>query len=78
LVSGSLKILNEKITENYIKFVKQSGFNAIRIPCAWYQHMDHTSTAHINTDWLNRVKQVVQYCTSNDIIDALLQGATGL
>jgi len=56
---------NPLITENYIKFVKQSGFNAIRIPCAWYSHMDNSSTAHINADWLNRVKQVVQYCTDN-------------
>jgi aryl-phospho-beta-D-glucosidase BglC (GH1 family) len=58
---------NPPITEDYVKFVKQSGFNAIRIPCAWYLHMDNKSTAHINTDWLNRVKQVVQYCISNDM-----------
>ena len=58
---------NPPITENYIKFVKQSGFNAIRIPCAWNLHMDNAATAHINTDWLNRVKQVVQYCVSNEI-----------
>jgi aryl-phospho-beta-D-glucosidase BglC (GH1 family) len=58
---------NPPITENYIKFVKQSGFNAIRIPCAWYLHMDNATDAHINTEWLNRVKQVVQYCVNNDI-----------
>ena len=58
---------NPPITEDYIKFVKKSGFNAIRIPCAWYLHMDNKSTAHINTDWLNRVKQVVQYCVNNDM-----------
>lgn len=58
---------NPLITENYIKFVKQSGFNAIRIPCAWYLHMDNAIDAHIKTDWLNRVKQVVQYCVNNDM-----------
>jgi aryl-phospho-beta-D-glucosidase BglC (GH1 family) len=58
---------NPPITENYIKFVKQSGFNAIRIPCAWYSHMDNASTAHIDTNWLKRVKQVVQYCVNNDM-----------
>jgi aryl-phospho-beta-D-glucosidase BglC (GH1 family) len=58
---------NPPITEDYVKFVKQSGFNAIRIPCAWYLHMDNATDAHIKTDWLNRVKQVVQYCVSNDI-----------
>jgi len=58
---------NPPITEDYIKFVKQSGFNAIRIPCAWYLHMDNATDAHIKTDWLNRVKQVVGYCVNNDM-----------
>jgi endoglucanase len=66
-VGGETGWGNPQITEDYVKFVKQSGFNAIRIPCAWYLHMDNKSTAHINTDWLNRVKQVIQYCVSNDI-----------
>lgn len=58
---------NPLITENYIKFVKQTGFNAIRIPCAWYLHMDNAANAHIDTNWLMRVKQVVQYCVNNDM-----------
>ena len=58
---------NPQITENYIKFVKQSGFNTIRIPCAWYGHMDNATDAHIKTDWLNRVKEVVGYCVNNDM-----------
>jgi endoglucanase len=56
------------ITEEYVKFVKQSGFNAIRIPCAWdWHHVDNTATAHIDQAWLNRVKEVVGYCVNNDI-----------
>jgi len=55
------------ITENIIKFMKQSGFNTIRIPCAWYGHMDNATDAHIKTDWLNRVKEVVGYCVNNDM-----------
>lgn len=55
------------ITENMIKFMKQSGFNTIRIPCAWYGHMDNATDAHIKTDWLNRVKEVVGYCVNNDM-----------
>ena len=58
---------NPEITESYVKYVKQNGFNAIRIPCAWYLHMDDARSAHINTDWLNRVKQVVGYCVNNDM-----------
>lgn len=56
------------ITEDYIKLVKQSGFNAIRIPCQWdWHHIDDRKTARINQAWLNRVKEVVGYCVKNDI-----------
>jgi aryl-phospho-beta-D-glucosidase BglC (GH1 family) len=56
------------ITEDYVKFVKANGFNAIRIPCAWdWHHVDVDSTAHIDQNWMNRVKEVVGYCVSNDI-----------
>jgi endoglucanase len=56
------------ITEDFVKFVKQSGFNAIRIPCAWdWHHVDNETTAHIDENWLNRVKEVVGYCVNNDI-----------
>jgi endoglucanase len=59
---------NPKITEDYVKFVKASGFNAIRIPCAWnWHHLDNESTAHIDETWLNRVKEVVGYCVNNDM-----------
>jgi endoglucanase len=56
------------ITEDFIKFVKQKGFNAIRIPCAWdWHHVDDRATAHIDLNWLNRVKEVVGYCVNNDM-----------
>jgi aryl-phospho-beta-D-glucosidase BglC (GH1 family) len=58
---------NPKVTKAFIDFVKQSGFNAIRIPCSWNQYMANSSTAQIKTDWLNRVKEVVQYCIDNDM-----------
>jgi endoglucanase len=56
------------ITEDYIKFVKQQGFNAIRLPCAWdWHHIDNRNTAHIDENWMNRVKEVVDYCVKNDM-----------
>ena len=58
---------NPVTTESYIKFVKQSGFNAIRIPCAWDWHVDNKATAHIDPNWLNRVKEVVGYCVNNNM-----------
>lgn len=58
---------NPMITKALIDLVKQSGFNAVRIPCAWNQYLENSATAEIKTDWLNRVKEVVQYCTDNDM-----------
>ncbi|WP_206081914.1 cellulase family glycosylhydrolase [Maribellus sediminis] len=71
---------NPAITEDYVKAVKQQGFNAIRIPCAWdwdwrkdYSwagdniHIEDYKTARIKSEWLNRVKEVVGYCVNNDM-----------
>jgi len=56
------------ITEDYIKFVKQQGFNAIRLPCAWNStHLIDESTACIDINWLNRIKEVIGYCVKNDM-----------
>lgn len=56
------------ITEDYIRFVKQQGFNAIRLPCAWnWQHLTNEATAQIDPAWLNRVKEVIGYCVKNDL-----------
>jgi aryl-phospho-beta-D-glucosidase BglC (GH1 family) len=57
---------NPKITPEFVKFVKQSGFNAIRLPVSWDQYANQT-TAEIDSVWLNRVKEVVQYCVDNDL-----------
>jgi aryl-phospho-beta-D-glucosidase BglC (GH1 family) len=65
-IGGETAWGNPLITESYIQFVKQQGFNAIRLPCSWDQHSDK-ATAKIQDAWLNRVKQVVQYCVKNDM-----------
>lgn len=58
---------NPRVTAQLIQLVKQSGFNAIRIPCSWNQYMENSSTAKLKLDWLNRVKEVVQMCVDNDM-----------
>jgi len=57
---------NPMINDGLIKLVKQSGFQAIRLPCSWDQYANQ-STAKISESWLNRVKQVVQYCVDNQM-----------
>lgn len=58
---------NPKVTKALIDAVKANGFNAIRIPCSWNQNLENASTAKIKMEWLNRVKEVVQYCVDNDM-----------
>jgi aryl-phospho-beta-D-glucosidase BglC (GH1 family) len=55
---------NPVVTQTLIDLVKQSGFNAIRIPCTWNQHANQM-TGKIDTAWLRRVKEVVQYCIND-------------
>ena len=58
---------NPLITQALIDLVKKNGFNAIRIPCSWNQYMANNLTAQLKTEWLNRVKQVIQYCVNDDM-----------
>jgi aryl-phospho-beta-D-glucosidase BglC (GH1 family) len=58
---------NPKVGKALIDLVKQNGFNAIRIPCSWNQYMSNSTKAEIKTEWLNRVKEVIQYCIDNDM-----------
>lgn len=57
---------NPVITEEFVAFAKQSGFNAIRLPVSWDQYADQ-ETAKIEQQWLDRVQEVVQYCIDNDL-----------
>jgi len=58
---------NPKVTKALIDLVKQSGFNAVRIPSSWNQYLLNSATAQIKTEWLDRVKEVIQYCVDNDM-----------
>ncbi|MCI4592313.1 glycoside hydrolase family 5 protein [Sphingobium sp. BYY-5] len=60
-IGGETAWGNPQITQAMIDTAKASGFDAIRLPCAWDQYSD-SSTAKISGTWLNRIKEVVQYC----------------
>jgi endoglucanase len=64
---GETKWGNPKASKAFIDLVKQSGFNAVRIPCSFNQYMANSATAQLQTEWLDRVKEVVQYCVDNDM-----------
>lgn len=50
---------NPVTTPGMIEAVKSAGFNTIRIPVTWYEHID--ADFKIDEDWLGRVQQVVDY-----------------
>ena len=58
---------NPEVTKALVDRVKQSGFNAVRIPCSWNQYVIDNSTNQIKPEWLDRVKEVVQYCIDDSL-----------
>lgn len=55
---------NPMVTQTLINAVHNAGFNTIRIPCAWDSYADQT-TLEIDSSWLSRVKEVVDYGYAN-------------
>ena len=64
-IGGETAWGNPKVTKALIDLVKANGFNAVRIPCSWNQYVTASGSTTLKTDWLNRVKEVVQYCVDN-------------
>lgn len=59
-VGGETAWGNPLITQKLIDSVKAAGFRAIRIPVAWSKFTD-TATYTIDTNFMDRVEQVVNY-----------------
>ena len=55
-----------KINADYIRSIRESGFDAVRLPVAWYNHSDK-NTLKIDEDWMKRVDEVVQLCIANGL-----------
>ena len=59
---------NSKITESYVRFVKQKGFNTVRLSVGWvWGHLSDPAKMTIDPAWLSRVKEVVGWCVANDM-----------
>lgn len=59
---------NPKTTQAMIDMVKEAGFNAVRIPCNWMNgYVEDETSCQIKTDWMERVKEVVDYCVGRDM-----------
>ena len=58
---------NPKTTQEMIKFVKSQGFNGIRIPVRWTEQLSDETNMVVKTAWLNRVKEIVDWCLAEDM-----------
>lgn len=57
-----------KTTQQVIDFVKAQGFKSVRIPCAWVMgHISDEANCTIDPAWMNRVKEVVDYCIADGL-----------
>ena len=57
---------NPKTTQALIDKVKSLGFNTVRVPVSWGKHVSDDNYT-IDSAWLARVKEVVDYCYKNDM-----------
>ena len=54
-----------KATRELIHMMKEAGFDAIRVPVTWYNHMN--SGRVVEKEWMDRVKEVVNYVLDEDM-----------
>lgn len=57
-------------TGELVQAVKDAGFNTIRIPTTWYQHItwdDSSQMYLVNDQWMDFVKQTVDYAYERDM-----------
>lgn len=58
---------NPVVTKATIDAIKNAGFNAIRIPIRWQNHITNVEKMTIDKAWVARIKEVVGWCLSNNL-----------
>lgn len=58
---------NPVTTKALIDCIVKKGFNVIRIPVSWDNHIFKDDNYRISDSWMNRVQEVVDYAYKNDI-----------
>ncbi len=58
---------NPKTTREMIDAVVDQGFNVIRIPVTWVGHVTAPPEYEIDEEWMNRVKEVVDYAYEREV-----------
>ncbi|MDO5558759.1 MAG: glycoside hydrolase family 5 protein [Oscillospiraceae bacterium] len=58
---------NPLVTKELITSVKDAGFNIIRIPVSWGEHVSQDEKYTIDPQWMSRVHEVVDYAIDQDM-----------
>ncbi len=61
---------NPEPNADQFQAVKDAGFNTVRIPTTWYQHIEWDEDSQmylVNDDWMGYVKQTVDYAIDRDM-----------
>lgn len=58
---------NPKTTKEMIDAVAAKGFDVIRIPVTWNEHMGEAPEYTVDVEWMDRVQEVVNYAIDNDV-----------
>ena len=56
-----------RTTEDMITAVKAAGFKTIRIPVSWHNHISDTSNFKIDSAWMARVKEIVDWAYNQNM-----------
>ena len=56
-----------KTTKAMIDAVKAAGFKTIRIPVSWSKHVSSDGKYTINSSWMARVKEIVDWAIADDL-----------
>ncbi len=58
---------NPKTEKALFEFLKNNGFNTVRIPVTWAEHTGKAPDYTINSEWMGRVREIVDYAMDLDM-----------
>jgi endoglucanase len=58
---------NPRVTEALLDNIKAQGFKSIRIPVTWSQHQGGAPNYTIDSAWMSRVREVVDWAIARDL-----------
>lgn len=58
---------NPQVNKELIDGIKAAGYSTVRIPCTWAKHMDKSNNYAIEPEFLERVKEVIDWCYEDEL-----------